>query len=348
MGPRPGFDSAKGTNTLSGNLLIVIEDPEERAHILRSILSEFPSLGFREVTGPVQYEHALAQDDFNLVITDYSLSWSNGIAIMAEVKERYPNTPVIMLVPAEQESIASEAMKAGLDDYVVRHKDRDPALRLQAVILGAVERANLRRQAVQDSVRLDQLFDTLPIAAYSTTTDGQLLEANPAFLTLLGIERIAADPPIFWRDLFVRAGDYEELRRELPATGKTQMRTVLLHRTGGPPVAVRLWETLAENTDRGTIVAGYLLGPSGGQQAEEPVPEKNVVRDRLRLLTPRENEVLDMVIAGMTNKLIASKLQISIKTVEMHRSHVMRKLRVSSLAELVRVALQAKLVLDDR
>ncbi|MGA7801225.1 MAG: response regulator transcription factor [Gammaproteobacteria bacterium] len=51
-------------------------------------------------------------------------------------------------------------------------------------------------------------------------------------------------------------------------------------------------------------------------------------------LTPRETEVLDRVVRGTPNKLIAAELGISIKTVEVHRARVMRKLAVTSVAEL--------------
>jgi FixJ family two-component response regulator len=59
------------------------------------------------------------------------------------------------------------------------------------------------------------------------------------------------------------------------------------------------------------------------------------------LRTPREREVMERVIAGKLNKVIADDLGISIKTVEAHRARVMEKLGVSSLAELVQFSLGA-------
>jgi DNA-binding CsgD family transcriptional regulator len=57
---------------------------------------------------------------------------------------------------------------------------------------------------------------------------------------------------------------------------------------------------------------------------------------KMMLLTSRENEVAELIISGKANKQIARELEISIKTVEIHRSRVMNKLEVESLAELVR------------
>jgi FixJ family two-component response regulator len=63
---------------------------------------------------------------------------------------------------------------------------------------------------------------------------------------------------------------------------------------------------------------------------------------RLGLLTQREREVLDLVVAGRANKEIAATLHLSPKTVEVHRAHVMDKMQASSVAELVRLALSAQ------
>jgi FixJ family two-component response regulator len=62
------------------------------------------------------------------------------------------------------------------------------------------------------------------------------------------------------------------------------------------------------------------------------------IRDRIKLLTPRETEVFALVVTGMLNKQIASQLGIAEKTVKVHRARVMEKMRAASVAELVRLA----------
>jgi len=64
-------------------------------------------------------------------------------------------------------------------------------------------------------------------------------------------------------------------------------------------------------------------------------------RERLQGLTPREKEIMDRIVDGQANKVIAIELGLSERTVELHRAHVMNKMQASSVAELVRLALIA-------
>jgi len=61
--------------------------------------------------------------------------------------------------------------------------------------------------------------------------------------------------------------------------------------------------------------------------------------ERVALLTPREQEVMALVVAGKANKVIAIDLSISERTVELHRGRIMKKMQVRSLAELIRMVL---------
>lgn len=61
-------------------------------------------------------------------------------------------------------------------------------------------------------------------------------------------------------------------------------------------------------------------------------------------LTPREREILQLVWAGLTNRTIAERLHISIKTAEAHRANMMKKLRVSNIAQLLKTALEEGLL----
>lgn len=72
--------------------------------------------------------------------------------------------------------------------------------------------------------------------------------------------------------------------------------------------------------------------------------EKDAARRLLDLLTPREFEVMQLVITGMLNKQVGGELGMAEKTVKVHRGRVMQKLGITSVAELVRLALKAGVV----
>jgi two-component system response regulator FixJ len=70
--------------------------------------------------------------------------------------------------------------------------------------------------------------------------------------------------------------------------------------------------------------------------------ETRAARTRLALLTPRERHVLDQLVIGQPNKVVAHALGISARTVEFHRAHVMDKLGARNMSDLMRLALLAE------
>lgn len=78
-------------------------------------------------------------------------------------------------------------------------------------------------------------------------------------------------------------------------------------------------------------------------RAAEANAERASIADKMSLLTDREREVLNGIVDGSSNKDIAAHLNLSEKTIEFHRSKVMRKMSASSLAELTRKVFVAQL-----
>jgi two-component system, LuxR family, response regulator FixJ len=70
--------------------------------------------------------------------------------------------------------------------------------------------------------------------------------------------------------------------------------------------------------------------------------ERDEIRRRMAQLTPREREVLDLVTQGKANKVIAGDLNVSQRTIEIHRARVMEKMGATSLAHLVRMVIEAE------
>ncbi len=67
-------------------------------------------------------------------------------------------------------------------------------------------------------------------------------------------------------------------------------------------------------------------------------------KKRPESLTGREQEILELIWSGFKNKEIGHRLRISVKTVEAHRANMMKKIRVSNTAQLLKAAIQGKML----
>jgi FixJ family two-component response regulator len=101
---------------------------------------------------------------------------------------------------------------------------------------------------------------------------------------------------------------------------------------------------LSKPFDDAQLLAAVGAAIEKSRRAKADRDERDAVQGKVNLLTKREREILQHVITGMPNREIAFSLGIAEQTVKIHRSHVMEKLGVHSLAELVRLADKAGFV----
>jgi FixJ family two-component response regulator len=95
---------------------------------------------------------------------------------------------------------------------------------------------------------------------------------------------------------------------------------------------------LTKPCDDEQLLAAVNRAVEKDMQARGSYKQKQEIRRRIELLTPRENEILRYVITGLLNKQIAATLGIAEPTVKIHRGRIMEKLRAESVADLVRMA----------
>jgi two-component system response regulator FixJ len=89
------------------------------------------------------------------------------------------------------------------------------------------------------------------------------------------------------------------------------------------------------------ILTGIRIGLAHRPKPGIADDAKQAILERLKSLSPREREVLDGMVAGHPNKVIAFNLSLSPRTVEIHRARVMDKMQARSLSELVRLAISS-------
>lgn len=120
------------------------------------------------------------------------------------------------------------------------------------------------------------------------------------------------------------------------------------HGHGDVPLAVRAMKAgaldfIEKPFSTPTIIASVEAALSRIESAKRQDPATQAALAKLELLSPREREVLEGLLAGFPNKTIAYDLAISPRTVEIHRARVMDKMGARSLSELIRSALAAGL-----
>jgi FixJ family two-component response regulator len=139
-----------------------------------------------------------------------------------------------------------------------------------------------------------------------------------------------------------------ELQDELVAR-KADLPIVFITGHGNVPASVRAMKAgavdfITKPFDNQTMIEAINQALSKARDQQELQLEAKEAKQRIGSLSPREHEVMALVVRGLTNKEVAHQLRISMKTVHVHRARVMDKAGVDSLAELVLLAHAAGVV----
>ena len=136
-----------------------------------------------------------------------------------------------------------------------------------------------------------------------------------------------------------------ELQEKLAADGVTLSVVVLTAYADTPTTiraikggAVTLLEKPCRDQELWDAIRTALLDDREKTKRESYVAE---IRQRFESLSPGERKVMQRIIEGQSNKVIAKRLGLSVRTIEVRRHHVFRKVQADSVAELVRMYLEA-------
>jgi len=187
-----------------------------------------------------------------------------------------------------------------------------------------------------ESVR-ESLSELLDSAGYVVATFGSALK----FLASTALQTCSC----LVADIRMPEMDGLTLQEELNKRGHT-FPVIIITGHGDVPLAVRamkagaadfLEKPFKEETLLASVERALAPRAVGATRAADPA-----VQARMQQLTEREREVLDLVVAGLPNKVIGQKLSISFRTVEIHRSRVLSKMQAANVAELVRMVLSVQ------
>jgi len=177
----------------------------------------------------------------------------------------------------------------------------------------------------------------------SANINVKIYESAPAFLSALS----GISPGCIVTDVRMPEMSGIDLLRRLKELG-VPLPVIVITGHGDVPLAVEAMKAGAadfiekpfdDDTILGAIRTAFASSESGGKRSAE----RAEIEERLESLSMRERQVLEGLVAGQPNKIIAHNLSISPRTVEIYRANVMTKMKAPSLSDLVRMALIAGL-----
>jgi PAS domain S-box-containing protein/putative nucleotidyltransferase with HDIG domain len=181
---RGGMPSGKAPLLNPYQILLVDDNPQDRELVERELHVNFPECNVLNVGNHSDLLETLKVNSPDLVISDYHMPWADGLQIFRQIREQNHSCPVIIYSGTGNDQIAAEALKAGVDDYVVKSNDRLPQLMMSARL--ALERTREQRAAVKAEDRFQFLFQSLPLGLLFIAARGQIMDANPRMAALLG------------------------------------------------------------------------------------------------------------------------------------------------------------------
>ncbi len=163
-------------------VLLLDDNPADRRLLTRLLRQTWPQAAIHEITEASAFDAALQQGNFDIVLTDYRLHWSDGLRVLEQVQALYPHKPVVLVTDSGSEEVAARALRLGAAGYVL--KKRPHLQRLPEVIRQALDSVTARALARY----LHALYQHLPQGVFHADISGHLRLLNPAALRLLGLK----------------------------------------------------------------------------------------------------------------------------------------------------------------
>ena len=169
-------------------VLLVDDDPDLREVTASFLEREADRIAVETAPGAAEGLDALAERDVECIVSDYEMPGTDGLAFLAEVRERHPDLPFILFTGRGSEEVASEAISAGVTDYLQKRGGTERYERLANRIVEAVEKRRAERDAERAIGQFRAVAEGASDAILSVDTEGVIRFANPAVESVFGYE----------------------------------------------------------------------------------------------------------------------------------------------------------------
>lgn len=197
-------------------ILLVEDNPDDRFLIKRGILRGLRSPRILEAHQKEILHPAIHKGDFDIVVTDYNLGWTNGIEVLKAVKKQWPQIPVVMMTVMDEEKIAIQAIQAGLDNYVVKSTSQ---FALMGDTIQTVLKQSENVKALHEAeTRYLSLSESVPVGLFRVKMDGTQLDVNQYMVEKLNYPDkatlMAVNTNNLYEDPSLRAEKYAQMTDE--------------------------------------------------------------------------------------------------------------------------------------
>ena len=299
-------------------VLHVDDDPRFADVVAESPTTEDDRFVVETATSAADGHERLAEHNFDCLISDYDLPGRNGVEFLESIRETHPDLPFILFTDDGSEEVASEAISAGVTEYLqktggterlaTRVEDAAEAFRSEqhAAEPGCVQ--SLDRET--DTV-LGAIVDNLPLGILVEDSDRDVLMANDTLFDVLGIPHSAediigrdcaaaaaevsdqfADPEVFVHGIDERITEREQVHEELELADGRMVERYYVPYTA-PEGAANLWlyRDITDRTERERALAEL-------QQRTETLMRTTTIEETANTAVETAHEVLDADLSG--------------------------------------------------